>query len=249
MGDGMNAALDLQNLTLGYDRHPAVHHLSAGFEPGSLTAIVGPNGAGKSTLLKGIVGELKPRTGRIVGGGRRANIAYLPQIAEIDRSFPVTVESVVAMGLWREIGAFGAVRPAHRARIGEALRTVRLTGLERRPIGALSGGQMQRVLFARLVLQDAPLILLDEPFTAVDRRTVEDLLVVVEGWRAEGRTVLAVLHDIEEVRRHFPRTLLIARELIAHGETHHVLTAENLFRARTVSEAFDDSADVCRRAA
>ena len=130
-----------------------------------------------------------------------------------------------------------------------ALETVRMTGFERRPIGALSGGQVQRVLFARLILQDSPLILLDEPFTAVDRRTVDDLIGVILKWRNEGRTVLAVLHDLDEVRRHFPRTLLIARELIAHGPTESVLTRENLFRARSVSEAVDDDADVCRRAA
>jgi zinc/manganese transport system ATP-binding protein len=245
----VTAALTLDNVTLGYDRHPAVHHLSATFETGSLTAVVGPNGAGKSTLLKGIVGELRPRTGRIEGGGHNARIAYLPQIAEIDRSFPISVRSVVAMGLWREIGPFGRVGPDHARRIEEALRTVRLDGFEQRSIGALSGGQMQRVLFARLLLQDARLILLDEPFTAVDRRTVDDLTALIRRWREEGRTVIAVLHDMDEVRRHFPRTLLIARELIAHGETPAVLTAENLFRARTVSEAFDEHADVCRRAA
>lgn len=245
----MSAALRLENVTLGYDEHPAVHHLTATFEAGSLTAIVGPNGAGKSTLLKGIVGELRLRTGRIEGAGRGAAMAYLPQLADIDRSFPVSGEAVVAMGLWREIGAFGSVRPAHRERIRAAIRTVGMEGFERRPIGALSGGQMQRVLFARLLLQDARLILLDEPFTAIDRRTVDDLLGVILSWHREGRTVLAVLHDLDEVRRHFPRTLLMARELIAHGPTHEALTAENLFRARTTSEAFDDAAAICRRAA
>lgn len=245
----MSPVLRLDNVTLGYDEHPAVHHLSAEVAAGSLVAIVGPNGAGKSTLLKGIVGELPLRTGRIEGGGRGAPIAYLPQLAEIDRSFPVSVETVVAMGLWREIGAFGRVRAAHRERIRAAIRTVGMEGFEQRPIGALSGGQMQRVLFARLLLQDAPLILLDEPFTAIDRRTVDDLLDVILSWRNEGRTVLAVLHDLEEVRRHFPQTLLIARELIAYGPTHEVLTAENLFRARTTSEAFDGAAAICRRAA
>ena len=108
---------------------------------------------------------------------------------------------------------------------------------------------MQRVMFARLLLQDADLILLDEPFTALDTKTATDLLAVVQRWHGEGRTVLAVLHDIEAVRRHFPETLLLAREKVAHGATDKVLTAENLFRARQMSEDFDDTANVCVRPA
>lgn len=243
------AALALDAVTLGYGRHPAVHHLSATFAKGSLTAVIGPNGSGKSTLLKGIVGELRPMTGRITLGVPRARVAYLPQLAEIDRSFPVSVEDIVAMGLWRRVGAFGAIGPEERAAALDAIAAVGLNGFERRPIGTLSGGQMQRVLFARLALQDADLILLDEPFTSVDRRTTDDLIARIARWHGEGRTVLVVLHDLEEVRRHMPRTLLLAREAIAHGPTAEALTAENLFRARTVAEALDDHAPYCRRAA
>ena len=105
----------LKDLTLGYDRNPAVHHLDCNFAPGSLTAIVGPNGAGKSTLLKAIGGALKPLEGNIDTRARRT--AWLPQLAEVDRSFPLDVRGFVAMGLWAEIGAFGSVRPAHRTRI------------------------------------------------------------------------------------------------------------------------------------
>ncbi|MCF3935502.1 ABC transporter ATP-binding protein [Acuticoccus sp. M5D2P5] len=245
----MNAALTLDNVTLGYDRHPAIHHLSAAIAKGSLTAVVGPNGAGKSTLFKGIVGELRPTTGRIVGPAAREDIAYLPQMSEIDRSFPLDVENVVAMGLWRRIGAYKRVTRDHRRAIRDAIGAVGLAGFEGRSIGALSGGQMQRVLFARLLLQDAPLILLDEPFAAIDRRTVDDLLGLIRRWHQEGRTILAVLHDYEEVRRVFPETMLLARELIAHGPTETVMCAENLVRARAVGEAFDESAGICRRAA
>lgn len=245
----MTCSVRLENVTLGYDRHPAVHHVSAALPAGSLTALVGPNGAGKSTLLKAIAGRMRPATGRILGVAPRRDVALLPQRSQIDCSFPLDVEDVVAMGLWREIGAFGAVRAAHRARVRQALAAVGLTGFEKRSIGALSGGQLQRVLFARLLLQDAALILLDEPFAAVDRRTVEDLLALIEGWHRDGRTVLVVLHDLEVVRRVFPRTLLIARELIAEGRTADVLTRANLARARAASEAFDEAAPVCRRAA
>lgn len=240
-------ALAIRDLTLGYDRHPAVHHLNLDLARGSLTAVVGPNGAGKSTLLKAVTGEVRPLEGRIEA--RAARIAYLPQLTEVDRSFPLSVGGFVAMGLWHRTGAFGRVAGAARARVAEALAAVGLTGFDRRPIAALSGGQMQRVMFARLLLQDADLILLDEPFTSLDARTAAELLRVVARWHGEGRTVLAVLHDLDTVRGHFPETLLLAREKIAHGATAQVLTAENLFRARQMSEAFDDAAAVCERGA
>ncbi|MFM7335825.1 MAG: zinc ABC transporter ATP-binding protein AztA [Tabrizicola sp.] len=223
-------ALCIRDLTLGYDRHPAVHHLDLDLAPGSLTAVVGPNGAGKSTLMKGMTGELAPLEGRIDRGVAR--LAYLPQLSEVDRSFPIAVGAFVAMGLWHSVGAFGRISGKDAARVAEALAAVGLTGFDQRPISALSGGQVQRVMFARLLLQDADLILLDEPFTALDAKTAADLLAVVQRWHGEGRTVLAVLHDIEAVRRHFPDTLLLAREKVAHGATAQVLTAENLFRAR-----------------
>lgn len=239
--------LVIRDLTLGYDRHPAVHHLNLDLPAGSLTAVVGPNGAGKSTLLKAVTGELRPLGGRIEA--RAARAAYLPQLNAVDRSFPVTVTGFVAMGLWHRAGAFGRIGSSDAARIAEALAAVGLSGFHRRPIAALSGGQMQRVMFARLLLQDADLILLDEPFTALDARTVAELLEVVQRWHDEGRTVIAVLHDLETVRRHFPQTLLLAREKVAHGATAEVLTPENLFRARQMSEAFDDQAAVCERGA
>jgi zinc/manganese transport system ATP-binding protein len=236
-------AISLHDLTLGYDRHPAVHHLDAVIPSGSLTAIVGPNGAGKSTLMKGIVGALRPLEGRIAVS--KSRIAYLPQAAEIDRTFPVSVRDLVAMGLWAEIGAFGRIRAAHTDRIANALAAVGLTGFERRSIGALSGGQMQRVLFARLLLQEAEVILLDEPFTAIDAKTAADLMALVQRWHGEGRTVVAVLHDLDTVRAKFPDTLMIAREMVAHGPTAQVLTPANLLRARQMCEAFDDDAPVC----
>ena len=239
-------AISCRDLTLGYDRHPAVHHVPAALAEGSLTAIVGPNGAGKSTLLKGIAGTLSPLDGEIaVAGGKR--VAYLPQSAELDRSFPIHVYDLVAMGLWGRAGLFGRIGKAQRAGIEEAIAAVGLSGFERRAIGTLSGGQMQRVLFARLLLQEADIILLDEPFTAIDARTSADLLDLVQRWHGEKRTVVAVLHDIETVRRVFPQTLLMAREAVAFGPTGEVLTAANLLKARRMVEAFDMHAAPCER--
>jgi len=243
--------LRFRNLTLGYERHPAVHHLDGAVEAGALLAVVGPNGAGKSTLFKAIVGEIRPLAGAIDydGGPDRRDSAYLAQSAEIDRSFPINVYDMVAMGLWRGTGLLGGVTSGDRRRISSAIATVGLSGFEQRPIGTLSGGQMQRMLFARLLLQDARLIVLDEPFTAIDSRTAEDLLGLVRRWHDEGRTVLVALHDLELVRAHFPQTLLLAREAVAWGPTAEVLTPDNLNAARRMCEAFDADAEACAVAA
>ncbi len=242
----MAAQLQFSDVTLGYDRHPAVHHLSGDVAEGALLAVIGPNGAGKSTLFRGLAGILKPLAGAISRCGLDArDIAYLPQTADIDRSFPITVFDFVGTGLWRATGLFGGIGTLARGRIARALAAVGLTGFENRTIGTLSGGQMQRLLFARVLLQDARLIVLDEPFNAIDARTAADLLMLIKHWHAEGRTVLAALHDIELVAAHFPETLLLAREVVAWGATAEVLTPDNLAEARRMCEAFDDSASAC----
>jgi zinc/manganese transport system ATP-binding protein len=242
----MNAPLRFQNLTLGYDRHPAVHHLDGAVEPGSLTAVVGPNGAGKSTLFKGIVGALKPLAGAIERDGLKPQeIAYLPQVAEIDRTFPINVYDMAAMGLWQSKGVFGGISRVDRDTIERAIDAVGLTGFEQRAIGTLSGGQMQRTLFARLLLQDAHVIVLDEPFSAIDTKTAGDLLALVRRWHDEKRTVLAALHDLDLVTTTFPQTLLLAREPVAWGATADVLTPDNIVKARRMCEAFDERATAC----
>ena len=246
----MKNPIALSNLTLGYDRHPAVHHLTGAIAPHALLAICGPNGAGKSTLLKALAGVIQPMGGGVdFGGAAPHDIAYLPQAAQIDTSFPIDVFDMAAMGLWRRLGLFGGMSAADKQFVRAALAAVGLSGFERRPIGALSGGQTQRLLFARLMLQDAPIILLDEPFAAIDERTVGDLVQLIRRWHGEGRTIVAVLHDFELVRAHFPETLLLAREKIAWGPTREALSTENLARARKMIEAFDDRASACDRIA
>ncbi|WP_159715567.1 metal ABC transporter ATP-binding protein [Geminicoccus flavidas] len=243
-------AVRLHDLTLTYRRHPAVHHLSGRFAPGSLTALVGPNGAGKSTLLKAIMGAMRPHSGRLeLEGIGRQDIAYLPQIAELDRSFPINVLDLVALGAWRRVGMFGRLAGSHVEQAREAIAAVGLAGFERRVIGTLSGGQLQRALFARMLLQDARLLLLDEPFAAVDARTTRDLLALIARWHGEGRTIVAVLHDLELVRAHFPEALLIAREPVAWGATASALSPANLLAARRMSEAWDEAALPCAQAA
>ena len=242
----MAAQIKFRDVTLGYDRHPAVHHLDGEVAQGALLAVVGPNGAGKSTLFRGLAGILKPLSGAIdLGGLDIRDIAYLPQSVDIDRSFPISVFDLVGTGLWRTTGFFGGMGKPARDKITQALAAVGLNGFENRSIGTLSGGQMQRMLFARVLLQDARLIVLDEPFNAIDTKTSADLLALVKRWHGEGRTVLAALHDMELVRDHFPETLLLARGPVAWGLTAQVLTAENLTEARRMCEAFDDTAAAC----
>jgi zinc/manganese transport system ATP-binding protein len=235
----------IDNLTVSYRQHPALHHVSGEFANGSLTAVIGPNGSGKSTLLKSIMGLLKPSGGRVLVNTPRARIAYLPQMTEIDRSFPMPVRDCVLLGCWSALGAWGGVDADMLARADAAIHSVGLEGFEERTVGSLSSGQFQRVLFARLLMQDADLILLDEPFNAMDSRTTAALLDLIKQWHAQGRTVIAVLHDDAQVRAHFDQTVLLARELVAWGDTAEVLTAPNLQRARALAEAWDDSADIC----
>jgi zinc/manganese transport system ATP-binding protein len=232
------------NLTLGYDRHPAVHHLNGVIRRGSLTAVVGPNGSGKSTLMKGISGLLKPLEGTcVVTSGNR--LTYLPQLSGLDRSFPARVIDLVSLGLWPRRGLLGFHNQQDRQDVAAALRVLGLEGLAQRSIDTLSGGQLQRVLFARVLVQNTNLILLDEPFSAVDGRTTQDLIGLIKHWHDEKRTILVVVHDLDLVRQYFPETLLLARELIAWGKTCATLTPENLQCAQQFHEAWDETAPWC----
>ena len=235
--------ITLTDLTVSYQRRAAVHHVSGRFAPGSLTAVVGPNGAGKSTLLRALAGLHRPDEGRIEGVAGR--IALLPQQAALDRGFPLSCRDAVLFGLWAESGPFRAIRAEALARVDAALAATGLAGFATRPVGSLSAGQFQRVLFARLLLQDAPVILLDEPFNALDARTAADLLAMVRRWHGEGRTIIAVLHDLDLVRDEFPETLLLARDCIGWGPTGQVLTAANRLRARMMAEAWEPAAEAC----
>ncbi len=239
------SAITLENVIVTYRRLPAVHHVSGTFAPGSLTAIAGPNGAGKSTLLKTIAGLLVPSEGRVLRGNLKpTDIAYLPQLPEIDRSFPISVAETVMLGAWKRSGAFGEMGKAEAHRVDEALACVNLRGYARAPIAALSAGQWQRVLFARAIVQEASVLLLDEPFAGLDEDTQGHLVALIHEWHDNKRTVVAVLHETDFIRKHFPETLLLARELVAWGPTSESLTTENLARARTTIAKWARSEDM-----
>lgn len=230
----------VENLTVSYQRKPAVHHVDIEFASDSMWAVFGPNGAGKSTLLRSIMGLLKCDTGEVRWQGMsRRDIAYLPQQADIDRGQPMTVFELAAMGLWYEIGFFGGVSKIQKQRVMRALERVGMADFSRRQIAHLSNGQFQRVLFARMLAQDAKYLLLDEPFNAVDAKTTYALLDVLRQCHNGGQAVIAVLHDYEQVRAYFPNTLLIAREKIAAGKTEEVLTEKFLQKANEAMQKHD----------
>jgi zinc/manganese transport system ATP-binding protein len=222
----------LDRVTLGHGSVTAVRDLSGSFAPGSLTAVIGPNGAGKSTLLRAIAGLHRVARGTIDRGGLTpADIALLPQGGSLDRAFPIACRDVVALGMTGRIGPFRAI-PAPRLRAADrALAAVGLPDHAARPLSALSAGQFQRVLFARLMVQDAPVLLLDEPFSAVDATTTEDLLAILRLWHAQGRTIVVVLHDLDLAHDAFPRALLLDGGLVAWGPTAAALSEANRHRA------------------
>ena len=221
---GAEGGVLLREVTVRYGRRVALEAVSGEFASGSLTAVIGANGAGKSTLLAAITGVV-----RLAGGGvecpARRRLAYLPQLSAIDRDYPLSVAELISLGGWREIGAFRAPRSALRQRIAAVAETVGLSGRIERSIGEISVGEFQRALFARLILQDATVILLDEPLAAVDAQTMSVLLDQITRWHEDGRTVIAVLHDLDLVQARFPSTLVLARRCLAWGPTEAALPA------------------------
>ena len=228
-----DSPLAIRGLTVSYGEKPAVFSVDVSFPAGQMTAIIGPNGAGKSTLLKAALGILRPLSGRVTAFGRplaemRARIAYVPQRASVDWEFPARVIDVVMMGLYRDLGLLGRVRPDHRARAMESLERVGMEGFATRQIGQLSGGQQQRVFLARALAQAADLYLLDEPFAGVDAATERAIVGVLKSLKAEGKTVVAVHHDLMTAPDYFDRALLLNTSVIAEGPVAEVMTEANL---------------------
>lgn len=240
----MNAALRVQNLTVSYNRIPAVHHADFVLPAGSCTGLVGPNGAGKTTLIKALAGLLPCETGSIHLGELAWNVAtrrkhrhllaYVPQREAVDWDFPITVRGLVEMGRYPALGCFGRFT----ARDAEVVdRAIALTGLEEfadRQIRKLSGGQQQRAFLARAWAQQSTVYLLDEPFTGLDREAKETFAKALHHLRDEGRIVLASHHQLEEIPNFFDHVLLLNGELVAAGPTAEVFTPELLQKTFSV---------------
>lgn len=225
--------LRLENVTLAWGNRTILKNISGSFKKGSFTAIVGPNGAGKSTLIKAIVGQLALKSGDIVIADEyKRDLSLLPQHTELDRDFPMTTFDLVSMGVWRDLGPFRSLSAGQRQQIMQALLQVGLVEQAQDLIGSLSGGQLQRAFFARLLVRNAQVIILDEPFAAVDEDTQESLLPILKQWHEEGRTILIVLHDEELVKRLVPETLILGRSVVAWGPTAEVYNADNMRQAQ-----------------
>ena len=217
--------IELDNLVAGYEGVAITPSLSGVIHKGSMTAIVGLNGCGKSTLLKTLAGFIPPVSGVVRWSPTRPTIGWLAQRHALESQFPLTVLDVVSQGAWPRISLLRGLRNDVRRRIQAALARVGLTEMARTPIEALSGGQFQRMLFARVLVQRAPLVMLDEPFTGIDEATTHDLMTVIQEMHQQGQTVLAVLHDNQRVADYFPETLLLAPQNASWGLTHEVLPA------------------------
>ena len=221
--------LSAHKLTLGYRGHAVVSNVSFEVSAGDVLAVVGHNGSGKSTLVKTILGTLPVIDGQIAWhGGRPAEIAFLVQRSEFDTRVPVRLRDIVEMGIWSRLGFSGRVDATGRAAIDAAMERTGTTSLADMPLHTLSSGQLQRALFARTIVQDAPVILLDEPFTAIDQSTEADLLSLIDDWSREGRTVIMVLHDISAVLHHCHAALLLGRGAARFGSLAETLTPANL---------------------
>ncbi len=226
-----DTALEVRHLTVSYRAAPVLWEVDARFPAGRLSAIVGPNGAGKSTLLKAALGLVPTDAGRVVvdgveGRGALDRVAYVPQAESVDWDFPITVREVVEMGRYRSTGWFRRVGRADRAIAGECLERVGMAAYGRRQIGQLSGGQRQRVFLARALAQQAPVLVMDEPFAGIDARTQSDLLALLGEIRDDGGSVVVVHHDMGQVRAAFDWTLLLNVRALGCGPTAEVLTPD-----------------------
>lgn len=214
----------LHDLSFGYRGLAPLGTLSGSFSAGSLTAIIGENGTGKSTLLKTLAGLIAPLSGTLsMDRSITPLMGYLPQLSEFDRQFPLSVMDLVLMGSLAQRGMFGGLNGIWRNKAQQALDAVAMTEHATCPIGHLSGGQLQRVLFARLLVMDAPILLLDEPFTGVDADTTQALLALIRQRHEAGCTILAVLHDQNIVEQHFPLVLQLGVNGPRWGNTASIL--------------------------
>ncbi|HIC1790776.1 TPA: metal ABC transporter ATP-binding protein [Escherichia coli] len=204
--------IDIKELRVGYNHSPVTTIINGHIAAGSMTAIVGENGCGKSTLLKTLAGFLPPVNGCIIWPHGRPVIGWLAQRNTLESDFPIVVQDVVSMGLWPRVSLFRSMHCRERLRIAAALERVGLLHLAKSPVETLSGGQFQRMLFTRVWLQQAPLVMLDEPLTGVDENTSNVLMSLIEEMHQRGQTILAVLHDTPRVQRHFPCVLRLESE-------------------------------------
>ena len=226
-------ALHVEDLTVTYGANPVLWDIDLDIPPGVMCAIVGPNGAGKSTLIKAALGLVRPVAGHVRFLGRpigqmRGQIGYVPQRHSVDWDFPTTARDVVEMGLYRDLGWLRRPGKAEHARALAALAEVGMQDYADRQISQLSGGQQQRVFIARALVQDAPILILDEPMAGVDASTEAIIIALLKKLRDAGRTVIVVHHDLTTVQSYFDWLVMLNVRIIAQGPVAQTYSAENL---------------------
>ncbi len=232
----MKHAIDIHQLTVNYEKTSALWDINVSIPSGSLVGIIGPNGAGKSTLLKALLGLVNPLSGSVYFFGKpfakvKDRIAYVPQKGAIDWDFPITVFDVVLMGRYPKLKGLKWYKKADKEAARKILDRLEMGALADRQISALSGGQQQRLFIARALLQEADVLLLDEPFAAVDKATEEIIIQILKDLRDQGKTILVVHHDLKTAHDYFDQTLLINTSLVSSGKTEDSLSTDNLARA------------------
>ncbi len=228
--------LKITNLSLAYDGQAIFQNLSLDLSPGSITGMIGPNGAGKSSLVKAMLGLVARENGQVQFNNqlldlRKHRIAYVEQRKNLDLTFPIQVKTLVETGSYGQLGLFRKPGAREKAASRKAMQQVQIEDLADRQIGQLSGGQLQRAFVARAILQDADLIILDEPFVGIDAESEAQIMKILRLWKDEGRTILVIHHDLSKVHDYFDELILMNRGIIQAGPSQQVFTAENLAQA------------------
>ncbi len=227
--------IHIENLKVTYNQIPALSNINLEIKGPGITGIIGPNGAGKSTLIKAIL-NIIPSTGiakidNKISKENLDNVAYVEQKINIDYNFPIKVRECVSLGLYSKIGIFKKLKKSDWQKVDDALKLVGLEKFSNRQISELSGGQFQRVLIARCLVQEAKYIFLDEPFVGIDSVSEEIIMETLRNLRDNGHTILIVHHDLRKVHSYFDNVLLLNKEIIAYGNTKDTFTRENLTKA------------------
>lgn len=229
----MNSLITIKNIGVSYAMQPHVlKDCNATIEGPTITGIIGPNGAGKSTLLKAILGLIQS-SGEILIDGEPTKkvlhkIAYVEQKSQIDFTFPITIRECVALGRTVKKKPLQRLTKEDWEKVDAAIEEVGLTDLASRQIGALSGGQFQRVLLARCMVQEAQYIFLDEPFVGIDMLSEKVIMTIIRKWKEEGKTILMVNHDLSKVKEYFDQVILVKHAIVASGKTEDVFIKKYL---------------------
>ncbi|WEV53972.1 metal ABC transporter ATP-binding protein [Leuconostocaceae bacterium ESL0723] len=228
--------IQVRDMTVAYDGQPVFTNLSIQFAPGRITGIIGPNGAGKSTLIKGILGLIDRQSGVVTLNGspiskQLKQVAYVEQRADLDLTFPINVFDTVLTGTYPNLGLFKVPGKPEKQAAMAALADVKLSEFAQRQIGELSGGQLQRVFIARAIVQNADVIILDEPFVGIDMKSEAEIVAILKQWQSQGKTVIVINHDLNKVTAYFDDLAVIDHGLVAFGKTEDVFTKENVATA------------------